>query len=164
MIDPVAAESEEFSVDLSNSTEGKQSKYVFANGKYPAVLTDVKQGTAASGNAKYVFTYLFTAGPGEGTTKDQHLSLSDKALWKLDKTLKALGVKGDGTSKVVKFKRSDVVGKAVVLDMKQNPQPSGKVFMDVEAVLTPGTDTAAAVANNGVNPTGASTGQISLPF
>lgn len=160
MIDPVAQEQEEFSVDFTNADKGGKSKYVFADGKYPATCTDVQPGTAASGNAKYVFTFLLTGGPGEGTTKDVHLSLSEKALWKLEKTLKALGVKGEG---IVKFKRADVVGKQAILDMKQDPQPSGKVFMSVEAVLSPDSATSTGTSTTGAPAGGAST-QMQLPF
>lgn len=160
MIDPVAQEQEEFSVDLTNADKGGggKSKYVFADGKYPATCTDVAPGTAKSGTAKYVFTFLLTGGPGEGTTKDVHLSLGEKALWKLEKTLRALGVKGEG---VVKFKRADVVGKSAILDMKQNPQPSGKIFMDVEAVLSP--ESAGLTSTTGAPASGAGT-QMQLPF
>lgn len=92
---------------------------------YEAVCVDVVKNTGkTSGMAKFEFTMRILAGEDgedvecEGWEDSVHCSLSKAALWKLSEVLEAMQLAKPGER--VTFKRSDVVGRMVMVSIERN--------------------------------------------
>lgn len=122
---PVADEDEEFSVDCTEVAEG----YRIEAGGYPAKLLSVsKEKSKSSGNDMFVWQFAIVGDKYGGKEFRVYTSLAPAALFKLAETVKAFGLPGAGS--VVKFKKTDVEGKRVMLmivDDTYNDEPSSSV-------------------------------------
>ena len=139
-MNPVTEQEEDFS--MSVSPEATKSKYVIAEGKYPATCTDLTKGTSQNGNEMYIFSFIGTGGAAEGREFTLRVLTAAKFQWKLLKTLKGFGIglSKDGNGEpFLSLKKKDVVGKDVTLELEQNTPPgSSKTFMDVVNVWPAG--------------------------
>lgn len=97
-----------FEVDLSEV----QSGFIIPDSLYMVRCVDMDQGVSQSGNPQYIWSFVITQGEYEGREFRMYTAITPAALWKVAEVVKALGV-GE-TGKVVRFRRSDVVGKECV--------------------------------------------------
>jgi hypothetical protein len=96
-----------FEVDLSNvDTSGG---FHIPEGTYRAKLVEVEQSVSKGGNPMFVWTFEVVEGDHKGFQSKVFAAITPAAMWKVAETVVALGVGQTGS--VVKFKRSDVVGK-----------------------------------------------------
>jgi hypothetical protein len=98
--------SDNFEVDLSNvQTNG----FTIPDGSYKVKCVEVEQSVSSSGNPMFVWTFEVTEGDHIGFQSKVFTAITPAAMWKVAETVIALGV--GQTGEVVKFKRTDVVGK-----------------------------------------------------
>lgn len=102
---PSAASDDEFAVDLTDV----QDQSLMEDGTYRVRCKDVKQDVSKGGNPMFVWDFEVSEGRYAGRVLKVFTAITPAAMWKVAETVQALGV-GE-TGKVVKFKRSDVVGK-----------------------------------------------------
>lgn len=93
-----------FEVDLTDVSG------TIPEGAYAATCTDIDQQVSKGGNPMFVWTFQIAAGPHKGKEFKSFTALTPAAMWKVAETVEALGVGQVGG--VVKFTRSDVIGKA----------------------------------------------------
>lgn len=95
-----------FEVDLSNVQE---NSFTIPDGNYKVKCTNVEQSVSKGGNPMFVWDFEITEGNHKGFTSKVFTAITPAAMWKVAETVKALGV--GQTGELVKFSRSDVVGK-----------------------------------------------------
>jgi hypothetical protein len=95
-----------FEVDL---TDVQENSFTIPDGGYKVKCTNVEQSVSKGGNPMFVWDFEITEGEHKGFTSKVFTAITPAAMWKVAETVKALGV--GQTGEVVKFKRSDVVGK-----------------------------------------------------
>lgn len=103
---PVNNPMDSFEVDL---TDVQVSSFVIPDGNYRAKCTEVEQTVSKGGNPMFVWTFEINEGEHKGFQSKVFTAITPAAMWKVAETVIALGVGQTGS--VVKFKRSDVVGK-----------------------------------------------------
>ncbi len=158
-MNPVDAQDEDFSVSLGE--KALKSKFVIDDGKYQARCTDLSKATSKAGNEMYVFDFLGISGDADGLEFKARVLTDEQYQWKLVRILDAFGVKPiprlDAAGNPVlnkkgkpeydlPIKKSNVVGKAVTLDLAQQSFGDGKTSMSVEEVLPP--DTTVSITND----------------
>lgn len=94
-----------FEVDLTNV----QDNFSIPEGNYRVKCMDVEQSVSKGGNPMFVWTFQVSEGEHAGFESKVFTAITPAAMWKVAETVQALGVGQTGT--VVKFKRTDVVGK-----------------------------------------------------
>lgn len=99
------AATSDFEVDLTNV----QDNFNVEDGNYLVTCTDVEQSVSKGGNPMFVWTFQIAEGPHTGFESKVFTAITPAAMWKVAETVQALGVGQTGS--VVKFKRTDVVGK-----------------------------------------------------
>ena len=119
-----------FEVDL---TDVQESSYAIPDGIYAAKCIDVTQDVSKSGNPMFVWEFELVGGDYNGRTFKSWTAITPAAMWKVAETVQALGV--GQTGQVVKFKRSDVIGKACGLVMEQD-EYNGKVNSKISNVIS----------------------------
>lgn len=97
--------SDSFEVDLSGVTGG----FTIPDGNYRVKCTNVEQTISQSGNPMFVWDFEVSEGKYLGFQSKVFTAITPAAMWKVAETVIALGVGQTGA--VVKFKRSDVIGK-----------------------------------------------------
>lgn len=100
-----SAAPDSFEVDLTDV----QDNFTVPDGLYKVRCQDVEQSVSKSGNPMFVWTFVVVEGNFTGREFKVFTALTPAAMWKVAETVKAMGVGQQG--QVVKFKRSDVVGK-----------------------------------------------------
>lgn len=100
-----AASPDAFEVDLTDV----QDNFKVPDGLYRVRCQDVEQSVSKSGNPMFVWTFVVSDGKCTGREFKVFTALTPAAMWKVAETVIALGVGQQG--QVVKFKRSDVIGK-----------------------------------------------------
>lgn len=95
-----------FEVDLSDVQE---NSFTIPDGNYKVKCTNVDQSVSKGGNPMFVWDFEIVEGEHAGFTSKVFTAITPAAMWKVAETVKALGVGQVG--EVVKFKRTDVVGK-----------------------------------------------------
>lgn len=100
-----SAAPDSFEVDLTDV----QDNFTVPDGLYKVRCNDVEQSVSKSGNPMFVWTFVVVEGNYTGREFKVFTALTPAAMWKVAETVKAMGVGQQG--QVVKFKRSDVVGK-----------------------------------------------------
>ncbi len=115
-IGPESAADEEFDSTIPDE-EPRKSKYVFDEGEYLAKTIDIEKKLSAGGSPMYVIYYTLLSGPGTGLEFRKYLP--DSVPWKQENTFKAYGITKDPVTKVLKFKKSQVVGKTVSLGLEK---------------------------------------------
>ena len=94
-----------FEVDLTEV----QNVFTIPDGNYQLKCVDIEQQVSKGGNPMFVWTMEVSAGQHTGFQGKVFTAITPAAMWKVAETVKAFGVGQEGH--VVKFKRSDVVGK-----------------------------------------------------
>ena len=94
-----------FEVDLSEV----QSGFTIPDGNYKVKCIDIEQSVSKGGNPMFVWTFEVSEGDHIGFQSKVFTAITPAAMWKVAETVIALGVGQTGS--VVKFKRTDVVGK-----------------------------------------------------
>lgn len=94
-----------FEVDLTNVEDG----YTIPDGNYKVKCMNVEQTISKGGNPMFVWTFEVSEGDHVGFQSKVFTAITPAAMWKVAETVVALGVGQTGS--MVKFKRSDVVGK-----------------------------------------------------
>lgn len=94
-----------FEVDLTNVESG----FEVPDGNYKVKCLDVEQSVSKGGNPMFVWTFEISEGDHAGFQSKVFTAITPAAMWKVAETVQALGVGQTGS--VVKFKRTDVIGK-----------------------------------------------------
>lgn len=102
----VGSMSDNFEVDL---TGVETNSYSIPDGNYKVKCVDVEQSVSKGGNPMFVWTFEISEGDHVGFQSKVFTAITPAAMWKVAETVIALGVGQTGS--VVKFKRTDVVGK-----------------------------------------------------
>ena len=97
--------SDSFEVDLTDVSDG----FTIPDGNYKVKCLDVEQSVSKGGNPMFVWSFEVSEGPNKGFQSKVFTAITPAAMWKVAETVMALGVGQTGS--VVKFKRTDVVGK-----------------------------------------------------
>lgn len=100
-----SASADAFEVDLTNV----QNNFQVPDGLYKVRCQDVEQSVSKGGNPMFVWSFTVVDGEFTGREFKTFTALTPAAMWKVAETVIALGVGQQG--QVVKFKRSDVIGK-----------------------------------------------------
>lgn len=101
---PMAA-ADSFEVDLTNV----EDQSMIPDGPYRVRCINVEQSVSKGGNPMFVWDFEVSEGERMGRVLKVFTAITPAAMWKVAETVQALGV--GQTGQVVKFKRSDVVGK-----------------------------------------------------
>lgn len=99
------ASPDNFEVDLSDV----QDNFTIPDGNYRMKCMNVEQGVSKAGNPQFVWTFQISEGQYTGREFKSFTAITPAAMWKVAETVEALGIGQTGS--VVKFKRTDVVGK-----------------------------------------------------
>lgn len=150
-------EDEEFALDeeQQQALDESSDRFNIDEGCYFARLTDVEMAESKAGNPMWVWHFAITRGKYEGRDLRTFTSLTPKALFKLEEVGKALGIYVKG--KPLKFKKSDVVGKEVVLDISTE-EYNGRMNPTVNKVRS------VEEAGHEVDDTGSAPGSDDIPF
>lgn len=97
---------DKFEVDLSGV---ETSHFCIPDGNYKVKCTNVEQSVSKGGNPMFVWDFEIADGDHKGFQSKVFTAITPAAMWKVAETVIALGV--GQTGEVVKFNRSDVVGK-----------------------------------------------------
>lgn len=95
-----------FEVDL---TGVQANSYVIPDGSYKVKCKDIEQGVSKAGNPQFIWTFEVSEGQYAGFELKTFTAITPAAMWKVAETVQALGIGQTGS--VVKFKRTDVLGK-----------------------------------------------------
>ena len=98
--------SDSYEIDLTGVQE---NSYTIPDGNYRVKCVEVEQTVSKGGNPMFVWTFEVSEGDYRGFETKVFTAITPAAMWKVAETVVALGVGQSGS--VVKFKRSDVVGK-----------------------------------------------------
>ena len=94
-----------FEIDLTDVSDG----FTIPDGNYKVKCLDVEQSVSRGGNPMFVWTFEINEGNHAGFQSKVFTAITPSAMWKVAETVMALGIGQTGS--VVKFKRTDVVGK-----------------------------------------------------
>lgn len=97
--------SDNFEIDLTDVSDG----FSIPDGNYRVKCIEVEQSVSKGGNPMFVWTFEVSEGNHSGFQSKVFTAITPAAMWKVAETVIALGVGQTGS--VVKFKRTDVVGK-----------------------------------------------------
>ena len=101
-------------------------------GIHSAKVSNLEQGESQNGNSQYVWDFVVTAGEDKGKVIRYWTSLVPQARWKVTETLRALGLKSEGS--VFKFNREQLIGKPCRLLVKFDQD---RATHKVDKVLSP---------------------------
>lgn len=94
-----------FEIDLTEVSSG----FTIPDGFYRIKCTDIQQSVSKSGNPMFTWDFEVASGENAGFQLKVFTAITPAAMWKVAETVQALGV--GQTGQVVRFKRTDVVGK-----------------------------------------------------
>lgn len=100
-----AGAADTFEIDLTEVSSG----FTIPDGNYKVKCIEVEQSVSKGGNPMFVWTFEVSEGDHIGHQLKVFTAITPAAMWKVAETVVALGVGQTGS--VVKFKRSDVIGK-----------------------------------------------------
>lgn len=95
-----------FEVDL---TDVLSNSFTIPDGNYRVKCVDVEQSVSKGGNPMFVWSFEVSEGEHAGFQLKVFTAITPAAMWKVAETVQALGIGQTGS--VVKFKRTDVLGK-----------------------------------------------------
>lgn len=124
-----AASADSFEVDLTDV----QSGFTIPDGVYRVRCINVEQSVSKGGNPMFVWDFEVSEGQHSGFTLKVFTAITPAAMWKVAETVQALGV--GQTGQVVKFKRSDVVGKECGAVVEQT-EYNGNTRSQIQRVVT----------------------------
>lgn len=119
-----APANDDFSIDLTDV----QDNFKVPDGLYKMRCQDVEQSVSKGGNPMFVWTFVVIEGEYTGREFKVFTAITPAAMWKVAETVMALGVGQVG--QVVKFKRTDVVGKecgALIEETEYNGQVRSQI-------------------------------------
>lgn len=119
-----------FEVDL---TDVQENNFSIPNGNYLVQCKEIEQSVSKGGNPMFVWTFEVIEGEHKGFTSKVFTAITPAAMWKVAETVQALGVGQTGS--VVKFKRTDVIGKQCGALIEQT-EYNGKVNSQISRVFT----------------------------
>jgi len=125
-----APSNESFEIDLTDTAD---SQYCIPDGNYKAKCIDVQQNVSKSGNPMFVWEFELVEGKYKGRTFKSWTAITPAAMWKIAETVVALGVGQSG--QVVKFNRSDVIGKLCGLIIEED-EYNGKKSSKIRSVIS----------------------------
>ena len=112
------SQADDFTVDLTEV----ESSTLIPDGTYRVKCVNVEQSVSKGGNPMFVWDFEIVGGTKyDGRILKVFTAITPAAMWKVAETVVALGIGQTGS--VVKFKRSDVIGKecgAVVEETEYN--------------------------------------------
>ena len=128
---------EEFEEDLTGVTAGFPK---CAEGVWFGYVTEIsKEPSRNSGQDQYVWDFEICNGPSKGMSQRSYTSLSPNARFKVVEHLEACGIQA--SDKVVRFKKSQVLGQPVVLEISHgeftNAQGQKRERSQVDLVSKP---------------------------
>lgn len=103
---PGGSVADNFEVDL---TDVQANSFTIPDGNYKVKCVNVEQSVSKGGNPMFVWTFEISEGQYKGFQSKVFTAITPAAMWKVAETVIAMGVGQTGS--VVKFKRTDVVGK-----------------------------------------------------
>lgn len=104
-MNPGGSQSDNYEVDLTNV----QDNFKIPDGTYRVKCIDITQNVSKGGNPMFEWTFEVCEGNHTGFTSKVFTAITPAAMWKVAETVQALGIGQTGS--VVKFRRSDVIGK-----------------------------------------------------
>lgn len=118
-----------FEIDLTEV----QDNFKVPDGLYKVRCQDVEQSVSKGGNPMFVWTFAVSDGQYTGREFKVFTAITPAAMWKVAETVMALGVGQQG--QVVKFKRSDVIGRECGALIEEN-EYNGQVRSQISRVMT----------------------------
>lgn len=109
------------------------NSFTIPDGTYKVKCIDVEQTVSKGGNPMFVWTFAVADGDHAGFQSKVFTALTPAAMWKVAETVIALGV--GQTGEVVKFKRTDVVGKECGAIFEQN-EYNGNMRSQISKVIS----------------------------
>lgn len=122
--------SDKFEVDLTNVQE---NSFTIPDGNYKVKCTEVEQGVSKAGNPQFIWSFEISEGNHLGFQLKSFTAITPAAMWKVAETVQALGV--GQTGEVVKFNRSDVVGKECGALVEQS-EYNGNIRSQISKVMS----------------------------
>lgn len=123
------AGTDNFEVDLSEVKDN----FKIPDGNYRVKCIEIEQSVSQGGNPMFVWTFEISAGDNIGFQSKVFTALTPAAMWKVAETVTALGVGQQG--QVVKFKRSDVIGKECGAVIEQT-EYNGNIRSQISRVIS----------------------------
>lgn len=120
---PTSSGPDSFEVDLTDVQDNK-----VPDGLYKVRCRNVEQSVSKGGNPMFVWIFAVSDGQYTGREFKVFTAITPAAMWKVAETVMALGVGQQG--QVVKFKRSDVIGKecgALIEETEYNGQVKSQI-------------------------------------
>lgn len=127
---PTGGAADGFEIDLSDVQE---NSYVIPDGLYQVKCINIEQSVSKGGNPMFVWDFEVIDGPYKGFQSKVFSAITPAAMWKVAETVQALGVGQSG--QVVKFKRSDVIGK-ICGAMFEQSEYNGTLRSSIVKVMT----------------------------
>ena len=124
-----APATDSFEVDLTEV----ESQGLIPAGSYRAKCVNVEQSVSKGGNPMFVWDFELLEGGGKGRVLKVFTAITPAAMWKVAETVIALGV--GQTGEVVKFKRSDVIGKECGVTV-EDTEYNGNVRSQIQNVVS----------------------------
>lgn len=124
-----ASSADTFEVDLTDV----ESQGLIPAGAYRAKCVNVEQSVSKGGNPMFVWDFEILEGDGRGRILKVFTAITPAAMWKVAETVIALGV--GQTGEVVKFKRSDVIGKECGVTV-EDTEYNGNVRSQIQNVVS----------------------------
>lgn len=124
-----ASGADTFEVDLTDV----ESSGLIPAGAYRAKCVNVDQSVSKGGNPMFVWDFELLEGDGRGRILKVFTAITPAAMWKVAETVIALGV--GQTGEVVKFKRSDVIGKECGVTV-EDTEYNGNVRSQIQNVVS----------------------------
>lgn len=124
-----AISADTFEVDLTDV----ESSGLIPAGAYRAKCVNVDQSVSKGGNPMFVWDFELVEGDGRGRILKVFTAITPAAMWKVAETVIALGV--GQTGEVVKFKRSDVIGKECGVTV-EDTEYNGNVRSQIQNVVS----------------------------
>lgn len=120
---------EEFDVDFSGEADGNDFAANLDKGRYEFLVKDVESKPSKAGDP--MFHWTFTLNEGERKGKYVHLNALKKGggSFRNKQTLEACGVDVSGP---IRFKKADVVGKAVLVTVDGGTEEYGNGVEKIE--------------------------------
>lgn len=124
-----ASAADNFEVDLTDV----QDNFKIPDGNYRVKCIDIEQSVSKGGNPMFVWTFEISEGQHTGFQSKVFTAITPAAMWKVAETVQALGVGQTGS--VVKFKRTDVIGKECGAFIEQT-EYNGNTRSQISRVMT----------------------------
>lgn len=129
-MNPETDNESEFAIDLTQVKKKGESRFLFPDGEYEAIVTAVEKQVSSSGNPMLKWT--FEGGEDlKNTGFFYYTVLTPQAIWKAAETVVSLGL-GD-TGSQVNFKRSEAIGRRALIRLEAE-EYNGQKMSKIEGV------------------------------